>query len=60
MDRLKENLAQKHIISGSAVVPNLEADEQWRREAQEIRSGYEDQLDRVKDSLLGGMNCQLG
>ena len=52
MDRLKENLAQKYIISGSAVVPNLEADEQWRREAQEIRSGYEDQLDRVKDSLL--------
>jgi hypothetical protein len=56
MDRLKENLAQKNIISGSAVVPNLEADEQWRREAQEIRSGYEDQLDRVKDSLLGGMS----
>jgi hypothetical protein len=52
MGRLKENLAQKYFISGSAVVPNLETDEQWRREAQEIRSGYEDQLDRVKDSLL--------
>ncbi len=54
MVRLKENLAPKHFISGSAVVPNLEADEQWRREAQEIRSGYKVQLNRVKDNLLGG------
>ncbi len=56
MDRLKEKLAQKFFISGSAVVPNLEADEQWRQEAREIRSGYEDQLNRVKDNLLGGMS----
>ena len=54
MDRLKENLARKYFISGSAVVPNLEADEQWRREAREMRAGYEDQLNRVKENLLGG------
>jgi hypothetical protein len=55
-DRLKENLAQKYLISGSAVVPNLEADEQWRREAREMRAGYEDQFNRLKDDLLGGMS----
>ncbi len=56
MATLKEGLAQKYFISGSAVVPNLEADEQWRQEAREIHSGYEDQLNRVKDNLLGGMS----
>ena len=56
MDRLKENLTQKYSISGSAVVPNLEADEQWRQEAREMRAGYEGQLNRVKDNLLGGMS----
>jgi hypothetical protein len=55
-DRLKENLAQKYAISGSAVVPNLEADEQWRREAREMRAGYEDQFNRLKNDLLGGMS----
>jgi hypothetical protein len=52
--RLKENLAQQYNISGSAVLPNLAADEQWRQEAREMRAGYVDQLDRVKDNLLGG------
>jgi hypothetical protein len=56
MDRLKENLTQKYSISGSAVVPNLEADEQWRQEAREMRTGYEGQINRVKDNLLGGMS----
>jgi len=56
MELLKENLAQQYKIAGSAVLPNLEADGQWRQEAREMRVGYEDQLNRVKDSLLGGMS----
>ena len=52
MKRLKEDLAQQSNISGSAVLPNLDADEKWRQEAREIRAGYVDQLNRVKDSLL--------
>jgi hypothetical protein len=52
--RLKEDLAHQYNISGSAVLPNLAADEQWRQEAREMRAGYVDQLDRVKDNLLGG------
>jgi len=55
-DELKSILVADHSISGSAVVPNLEADTQWRKEAWEIRSGFEDQLNRVKDNLLGDMS----
>ncbi len=54
IERLREDLAQRYNISGSAVLPNLDADEQWRQETREMRAGYEDQLNRVKDNLLGG------
>ena len=53
MARLKEDLAQKYFISGSAVVPNLEADEQWRREAQVLNSAFEQKLNQEKDRLVG-------
>lgn len=52
MATLKESLAQKHLISGSAVVPNLEADEKWHLEAQELRSGFEEGLNRERVDLL--------
>ena len=51
MARLKESLAQKYLISGSAVVPNLEADEQWRREAQAMNSAFEQKLNQENDRL---------
>jgi len=51
--RLKEDLAQQSNITGSAVLPNLDADEQWRQEAREMRAGYVDQLNREKDNLIG-------
>jgi hypothetical protein len=54
MELLKEDLAQQYNISGSAVLPNLDADGQWRQEAREMRAGYEDQFNRLKDNLLGG------
>jgi hypothetical protein len=50
--QLKEDLAQRNNITGSAVLPNLDADERWRQETRKIRSGYEDQLYRIKNSLL--------
>jgi hypothetical protein len=53
IEQLREDLAQRHNISGSAVLPNLSADEQWRQEIRELRAGYEDQLNRVKDNLFG-------
>jgi hypothetical protein len=51
MVELRENLAQKHFISGSAVVPNLEADEEWQAEAAELRSKFGSLLNEVKGKL---------
>ncbi|MEJ2168192.1 MAG: hypothetical protein P8X90_21940, partial [Desulfobacterales bacterium] len=42
--QLKENLSRKFAISGSAVVPNLQTDEQWRRTEEEMRLRFEDKL----------------
>ena len=53
IEQLKEDLAQRQNISGSAVLPNLDLDKQWRQKIGELRDGYEEQLNRVKDTLLG-------
>ena len=52
MEGLKEDLARQYKITGSAVLPNLYADKQWRQKTREMRAGYEGQLNRVKDNLL--------
>jgi hypothetical protein len=49
---LKEQLAKTHFISGSAVVPNLEKDDDWRKETGEIRAKYSALLDKEKAKLL--------
>jgi len=49
---LQNQLAEAHFISGSAVVPNLEIDEAWRKNFREIRAKFEEKLDRQKNRLL--------
>ena len=51
---LKDQLAEAHFISGSAVVPNLENDDDWRNEAGEIRAEFEAKLNQAKTKLLTG------
>ncbi len=51
MLELREELAGKYSISGSAVVPNLEADDAWQAEAGEIRSRFEEKLEAEKDQI---------
>ena len=53
METLKESLAQKYLISGSAVVPNLESDEKWHLEAQALTAAFEQKLNQEKDRLIG-------
>jgi hypothetical protein len=53
-EQLKEVLAKQYTISGSAVLPNLEADEEWQRQAQEMRNGLEENLSQAKDRLIAG------
>ena len=49
---LKDQLAKTHFISGSAVVPNLENDDEWRKEAGEIQAKFEPLLNQAKTKLL--------
>jgi hypothetical protein len=46
--KIKERLAQKYLITGTAVVPNLDADEEWQRQLQDMRGHFEDRLRQVK------------
>ena len=52
IEQLKNQLATNHSISGSAVLPNLNADGQWRSDVQGIRIRFEEKLIREKDKLL--------
>ena len=49
---LKDQLAKTHFISGSAVVPNLENDDEWRKEVGEIQAKFEPLLNQAKTTLL--------
>jgi RNA polymerase-interacting CarD/CdnL/TRCF family regulator len=51
---LKDQLAKIHFVAGSAVVPNLENDNEWRKEAGEIRAKYGALLDEEKFKLQAG------
>ncbi len=49
---LLDRLAKAHFISGSAVVPNLEADKAWQEKAGQIRAKFEPFLNQAKSKLL--------
>ncbi len=51
---VKEQLAKTHFISGSAVVPNLEIDDEWREKTGQIRAEFEAKLNQAKTKLLAG------
>ena len=50
---IRKDLSQIHVIHGSAVVPNLEADGDWADMKAAIRSEYANLLDREKAALHG-------
>jgi hypothetical protein len=51
---LKDRLAKKHFISGSAVVPNLENDAEWRTATDKLALKYKRLLDQAKARMLKG------
>jgi hypothetical protein len=51
---LKDRLAKTYFISGSAVVPNLENDDEWRKAAGKIKLKYDRLLDEAKARMLKG------
>jgi hypothetical protein len=48
---LKEDLASKGFISGSAVLPNLEADNVWIAEVRKIKAKFEKRLQQETKQL---------
>jgi len=48
---LKDALAQKRSISGSAVVPNVEMDKVWQTEVVEIHAKFDQRLNREKKAV---------
>jgi len=53
-EQLKDDLAQKHSIKGSAVIPNLDADEEWQHETQDMRNQFEIRLSQAMEKLTTG------
>jgi hypothetical protein len=51
---LKDQLAKTHFISGSAVVPNLENDPEWREASGMLKLKYNRLLDKAKTRMLKG------
>jgi len=49
---LKDQLAKTHFVTGSAVVPNLENDDEWQKGAGEIQAKYNRLLDEEKARLM--------
>jgi len=50
-ENIKKNLRQNHFISGSAVMPNLNADRKWAAEQEALRSKYLHLLQRELEDL---------
>ncbi|MBU0987370.1 MAG: hypothetical protein KKH68_08975, partial [Proteobacteria bacterium] len=51
MDVIKHTLAQKRFISGTAVVPNFEADKVWMAKILEIKNQFDQLLDQKKAAV---------
>ncbi len=55
IEEVKANLAKKSLISGSAVVPNLEIDSEWLATVQGIKGKFDQILSREKDAMTAGL-----
>lgn len=49
--KIKATLAKEHLISGPALVPNLEADPGWISTSQEVRRQFEALFRQAKEAL---------
>ena len=55
IEEVKASLAKKRLISGSAVVPNLEIDGEWLAAVQEIKGKFDQILSREKDAMTAAL-----
>lgn len=52
--QIQEYLEKKHSITGTAVVANLDADQEWQQQVQGRREQFETQLNQLKAKLKDG------
>ena len=52
--QLKEHLSQKYSITGTAVVPNLDADDGWHHQTQDMRRQFEKRVNQASEKLTIG------
>ncbi len=52
--QIKDRLEKKYAITGTAVVSNLDADEEWQQLVQDMRGQFEKQLNHLKAGFKGG------
>ncbi len=52
MEVNKKQLSETHHISGSAVIPNLETDDAWAMEVQQITKKYDQLLEAEKGKII--------
>ena len=55
IEEVKASLEKKRLISGSAIVPNLEIDSEWLATAQGIKGKFDQILSREKDAMTAGL-----
>jgi len=55
IEEVKATLAKKRLISGSAVVPNLEIDSEWQATVQGIKGKFDQILSREKNAMTAGL-----
>jgi len=53
MKTSNEDLSQKHHVSGSAVVPILQADEEWQHQARKLASAFAQKIKQERIRLIG-------
>jgi len=53
LEEIKENLAKKRFISGLAVIPNIYADDEWRRRLNDINSRFDQLLGEEMRHIAG-------
>lgn len=52
--QVEKFLAKKYSITGTAVVPNLDADEEWQQQVQDMRRDFKDRLSQAKQMMSDG------
>ena len=56
-NQMLHDLGGKYLISGSAVIPNLQADKTWKQRRSSIREKYDRLLQEAKDAFVASLTA---